>query len=288
MAVPDADPVVRVTPPELVAAAVWLALFKVKAVVAVVDPAWTVRSEEAPVVDQVEAAPAVRVKAAPEVNEEAAAAAPPIVMASAPPLPRVMVSAPLDPKVIVVAEVAKRDVPDTVSDPPRVVNPLPVKVKVVLSVPLPKLMALAVVAPRLINPLREAPVPALITTLPPFLVPEDPELLPPLMVTSPPVAVPVMAPELVTLPALRTRLPPVGVVAADSSPPLIFRAPPVAEFVARIKGWMVKADPAPMVVRSPVELPPTILTTPVDGLKLNLVDETLIDWLPEAVVTQVG
>ncbi len=56
------------------------------------------------------------------------AEAPPIVIVSAPPLPRVIVSAPVEPKVTVVAELAVKEVPVKVPLSP-VTFPLPSTLK---------------------------------------------------------------------------------------------------------------------------------------------------------------
>ena len=73
-------------------------------------------------------APAVLTDQLSSMIETPVEAALPMVIVSAPPLPKIMVSAPVEPKVMVVAELAVREVPDTVRVVPMVAAPVVVKV----------------------------------------------------------------------------------------------------------------------------------------------------------------
>lgn len=162
---PAALPERMVSPPELVVPADWLAVRTVSAVLAVVAPASIISVDDAPDVNQVDAATPVRFKA------------PALVTAT---VPEVVVDKVRGPEVVLTVKppvagpvTVRAVVPEKVKPPPKVVKPEPLKLKVGLVVTLPKTKDVALVFPTLIAAAPE--VSKVRAEVPPDLIVKAPE-----------------------------------------------------------------------------------------------------------------
>jgi hypothetical protein len=131
----------------------------------------------------------------------------------------------------------------------------------------PREMAEVLEVPSEMEPFAVAPAPALIETLPPFLVPEEPVALPP----------------------AKVNVPPVELVVPDWPPAAIVTPAPVPVPAVERPGWMPMfvAVPAEAVVISGFWLPASVITPAVETFKLEDVTANVPPELPIATFPEV-